>query len=190
MRRKIAQEFRNRRVDIVERNTRRNFLEFRGSLEGTVIHHAAGAPVRLQNSKAGGSGGGRINAKNAAPDCFPVSAGRFVHRGANSPPEASEIPAKYLAVSSGTSKRKGVGRPGQRTNVSRLMGANGSLNFRFVDIEIGVNVLHVVVFFECFDEAEHLGGLRAGQFDGIPRKLGLYRLSGALPLPVLMLRQE
>ena len=51
-----------------------------------------------------------------------------------------------------------------RTSVSckfRLVRSNCRLNFRLVDIEISVDVLHVVVFFQSFDEAHHLRGLRA-----------------------------
>ena len=36
-------------------------------------------------------------------------------------------------------------------NSSALLGADGSLDFRFVDVEIGVDVLHVIVLFEGFD---------------------------------------
>jgi hypothetical protein len=42
------------------------------------------------------------------------------------------------------------------------VGANGGLDFRFVDIEVGVDVLNVIVLFESFDEPQHRGGPLAG----------------------------
>jgi len=42
----------------------------------------------------------------------------------------------------------------------RSVGADSRLNLRLIDIEIGVDVLHVVVLFERFHQPDHLRGLR------------------------------
>jgi len=47
---------------------------------------------------------------------------------------------------------------GATTKTMRLARHRG-LNFLLVDIKVGVDVLHVVVIFECFDHAQHLLGL-------------------------------
>jgi len=47
-----------------------------------------------------------------------------------------------------------------------LAGDRG-LHFFLVDVEVGVNVLDVVVIFEGFDHAHHLLGLRAAELDVI-----------------------
>src|SRR5215471_15182119 len=47
--------------------------------------------------------------------------------------------------------------------------AHCRLNLRFVNVEVGVNVLHVIVLFERLHQAQHLRGLRAGQLDGVLR---------------------
>src|SRR6267142_386538 len=52
---------------------------------------------------------------------------------------------------------------------SELVRADSGLDFRFVDIEVRVNMLHVVVFFERFHQANHLRGLRARQLDVVLR---------------------
>ena len=56
-------------------------------------------------------------------------------------------------------------RKGPRNSV----GPHGRLNFRLVDVEIGVNVLHVVVFFQGFYQAQHLLGLLPRQFNVVLR---------------------
>ena len=43
--------------------------------------------------------------------------------------------------------------------------ADSGLNFTLVDIEVRVDVLHVIVFFQRFHQPEHLLGLFAGQLD-------------------------
>jgi hypothetical protein len=42
------------------------------------------------------------------------------------------------------------------------VGADCCLNLRLVNIKVCVNVLHVVVLFQRFDQPHHLCGLRAG----------------------------
>src|ERR1700739_4961355 len=64
-------------------------------------------------------------------------------------------------------------KPGIRK--SDLIRADGGLDFRFVDVEVGVNVLHIVMLFEGFHQAQHLRGLRAGKLDVILRNHADFR---------------
>src|SRR5882724_1232582 len=57
----------------------------------------------------------------------------------------------------------------QNSSPAASVRADRRLNFRFVDIEVGVYVLHVIMFFECFDQSHHLHSLRAGQLDVVLR---------------------
>src|SRR5260370_12686864 len=50
-------------------------------------------------------------------------------------------------------------------NHTASVGAHSRLDFGFVDVEVGVDVLHVIVLFESFDKAHHLRGLRARQLN-------------------------
>ena len=60
--------------------------------------------------------------------------------------------AKSTARDERTQLSKKFGSDVQRESVR----ANGGLNLAFVYVEVGVNVLHVVVLFESFDEFQHL----------------------------------
>ena len=44
-------------------------------------------------------------------------------------------------------------RPGKKED---SVGGDGSLDFAFVDVEVGIDVLDIIVFFERFDELHHL----------------------------------
>ncbi len=58
--------------------------------------------------------------------------------------------------------------PRQAAQPEALAGHCG-LNFLFVDVEVCVDVLHVVVIFECFHHAEHLLRRCAGELHSILR---------------------
>ena len=51
----------------------------------------------------------------------------------------------------------------------QISACDGGLNFLFVDVEVGVDVLHVVVILERLDHAQHLLRLRAAELDVILR---------------------
>src|SRR5208337_3418517 len=62
-----------------------------------------------------------------------------------------------------------------------LVCANCRLNFRFVDIEVGVDVLHVIVFFQCFHQPQHLRSLLPGKLDVVLRHHAQLGRSGLNP---------
>ena len=74
-----------------------------------------------------------------------------------------------------TLARKEKGRCGVAVAFSKTenkrssVGPDRRLDFRFVNVEVRVHVLHVVVFFEGFYESHHLRCLRARQLDVILR---------------------
>ena len=54
----------------------------------------------------------------------------------------------------------------------RRLSGHGGLDFFFVDIEVRVNVLHIVVIFERLNHSQHLLRLRPGQLDVVLRHPG------------------
>jgi hypothetical protein len=55
------------------------------------------------------------------------------------------------------------------------LAGDGGLNFLFVYVEVGVNVLHVVVIFQSFDHTDHLLCLLAAQLHVILRHPAYFR---------------
>src|SRR5580692_6690928 len=58
------------------------------------------------------------------------------------------------------------------STIGRILGGNGGLDFLFVDIEVRIYALHIVVIFERFDHPKHLLRLLAAQFDVVLRNPG------------------
>src|SRR5205807_9218400 len=106
--------------------------------------------------------------QNAHPAVLSVaytSEGRFTH-GTKSTANArlSPIFCRCFAV-----KTKKATAPQWPQEKESLVGSDGRLDFGFVDVEVRVDMLHVVVFFERLDQAHHLRGLRASQLDVVLR---------------------
>src|SRR5260370_42127007 len=122
------------------------------------MKHAAMASVALNDSIARRPGGGRVYPENTQPaDGLEDLAHRSSVYGERTvlATHFHRFGAQWL-----------LGKPENRRD---LVGADGRLNFGFVDIEVGVDVLHVVVLLECFDQAHHLRSLRACQLDVVLR---------------------
>lgn len=111
--------------------------------------HTTAIAFTLDDSKTGGTGGGRVDTQYAIGLCSHASGDA-----------ATEFRAarKYLTRVFSPAKRNRF-----NTRQSRLRGHDGHLFF--VDIKIGEDVLNVVVLFERFNELEHLLRRRARQFD-------------------------
>lgn len=73
-------------------------------------------------------------------------------------PAHDPVKARQARQASPQKKRK------QASALEGRLAGDGGLHFFFVDVEVGVNVLDVVVIFESFHHAHHLLRLLAAQF--------------------------
>src|SRR5215468_522000 len=107
--------------------------------EGAIMENAAFLAFGFHDAITGWTRGSRINAEHANPLRTPT----ILH--------SAKSTARDERTQLSSAKKK-CGSEGQRESVR----ADGGLNLAFVDVEVSVNVLHVVVLFERFDEFQHL----------------------------------
>jgi hypothetical protein len=177
IRRELFDQPAEQRMYILKRGARALFAPLCGDRQCTKMQHPAVSPVALDDAITRRSHRGRVHTEHAhSNDLCSAGWSYSAHRTKSTAFRAS-LPALCAADGSRNSANQKK-RPVRDANWPRknlqfnLVRSHSRLNLRFVNVEVRVDMLHIIVFFESFYQPHHLGGLRARQLDVVLRDHG------------------
>ena len=143
-------------MNVVQDRSRGILLSLRRHAKSAVVNDEIVLAIRFQDAIARRACGCRVHAQHTKtvagmPIVYRRHWGYFTAK------------KKYLPTVSEKSCERKTKRPSRSLLEGRfqrepkiLGGANGCLNFRLIDIEVRVDMLHVVVVFQRFHHSQHL----------------------------------